>query len=102
MRSFLLINLVFLLAVFLSWNAVPAEPRQTGPPEHPWRHTAEGWVRATWLPAVASDPVSTAEPLSPPVRVPHPLLLAALQVLAIAFATVAEWPHARKREPVTA
>lgn len=96
MRSLCLILIITFGCVLLGSAVVPAQPQQLAQPDYPWRNTVDGWVKATWLPKELPMP---AEPLAQtnPVPVPHPLFLVALQVLAIAYAAVAEWPDRQRK-----
>ncbi|MDA7980404.1 MAG: hypothetical protein MPJ50_16725 [Pirellulales bacterium] len=92
MRSFVLIMLVATGFVVLNWMAVPEEPRKRVEPEHPWRRTVDGWVKATWLPKESPDQAEKPTIFRKPVTVPHPLYLAAFQVLAVVVTAVCCWP----------
>ncbi len=98
MRSVLLILMTIAACLVLGWNLSPAEPGQYAEPDYPWRHTADGWVKATWLPKVVSG--ASDQPREPyhPINVPHPLYLVVLQVLAITYAAVSEWPDDRREK----
>ncbi len=97
MRTLSLLFAIAACCVLLGVGVVPVPPGEAAEPDYPWRRTADGWEQATWLPKELPAGAEKTAVVDNPSPAPHPLLLVALQVMAIAFATVAEWPDSRRK-----